>query len=367
MEIYARELVLSMGNEGPMKGFLTLRELLHGYGTSYPAIENLLFRFLVDFAVIYGIADQAFGLLFDRLPSVIEKQETSGKADPALRMFLDLALFRFFVKEKRNLENGEGKTDEYLLPFVKALLPRKAGKSLAEKETEEKFGGALVLLDNRLREDWNQSFFEFFCPPVPVRADFRAFEKCPGVGASSYTVYRFGFSGHAPLVSALESLARNPDSAQLFAGFSAGEFSFNVETDILAELRRESDEVRELLTAREPREKGPDREDSRDGVERRLLPEAADEGAGAKDAAVSPYRIPDKTAMAEFAASLSQADLAALEALIGGGDIGDLEAERINAAFNGRFGDLLVVYEAGVPSIPGEYLTILKAWKSRNG
>ena len=95
------------------------------------------------------------------------------------------------------------------------------------------------------------------------------------------------------------------------------------------------------------------------------MPEAA--GGEAKGTSASPCRIPDKMAMAEFTASLSGADIAALGALIEDGDIGDLEAERINAAFNGRFGDLLVVYEGGKPSIPGEYLSILKAWKSRNG
>ena len=124
------------------------------------------------------------GFLFDRLPSVIERQETAGKIDPTVRMLLDFALFLFFIEEKRSLENSEEKTE--LLPFIKALLPRKAGKNLAEKEAEEKFSGALVLLDKRLREDWGKSFFEFFCPPSPVRSDFRAFEKCPGVGAVCY-------------------------------------------------------------------------------------------------------------------------------------------------------------------------------------
>jgi hypothetical protein len=362
IEIYARELVLSMGNEAPMEGFLALRELLREYGASRPALEDFLFRLLVDFAAIYGIGNQAFGLLFDRIPPLIEKQKTAGKSDPALRTILDLALFRFFVTEKRRPGN-DGETDEYLLPFIKALLPRKVRKGLAEKEAEEKFGGALVLLDKKLREDWDSGLFEFFCPPIPLRSDFRAFEKCPGVGASSYTVFHFGFSGHVPLVSTLESLVLNPDSAGLFAGSPAGEFSFNLETDLLAELRRESDEVRELLTTRELRETGPGREDSRN--ERRFLPEAA--GGEAKGTSATPCRIPDKMAMAEFTASLSGADIAALGALIEDGDIGDLEAERINAAFNGRFGDLLVVYEGGKPSIPGEYLSILKAWKSRNG
>jgi hypothetical protein len=181
-------------------------------------------------------------------------------------------------------------------------------------------------------------------------------------------VYRFAFSGHAPLVTALESLALSPDAAGRFAGLPAGlrPLSFSIETDLVEQLRRESDEVRDMLTTRGPRENGADRDDSRG--KQRFLPEAAGGEIGAKGGAAFPYRAPGKTAMAEFTASLDGTDRAALEALAEGAGIDETEAERINAAFNGRFGDLLVVYEAGKPSISGEYLSILKAsWKSQSG
>jgi hypothetical protein len=349
IEVYARELILLMGNEGPMKGFLALRELFHEYGETFPALGNLLFRFLVDFAVIYGIVGEAFGFLFDRLPAVIERQRAAGKIDPAVRILLDIALFRFFVEEKRNLEDGEGRTE--LLPFVKALLPRKVRKSLDGTGAEEKFGGALVLLDRRLREDWGMGLFEFFCPPSLLRADFKAFEKCPAAGSSSYTVCRFDFSDHPPLASALESLALNPDSAA--AGLPIGErpLSFSLETDILEELRRESNEVRELLTtdglAKGPSETPP--------------PKAAPFRPSALLNEKTPrYTAPDPALMKQFIRSLSGADQNAVALLLDGGEIGEEEAERINVEFNSRFGDLLIVYEGGRPSIPDEYLSILK-------
>jgi hypothetical protein len=364
IEVYARELILSMGHEGPMKGFLALRELFHEYDAPCPALGNILFRFLVDFAVIYGIAGQAFGLLFDSLPPLIERQEasgTAGKIDPALAMLLDFALFRFFIEEKRSPENGEGKIDEYLLPFIKVLLPKKARKNLAEKSAEEKFGGALVRLDRRLREDWNKSFFEFFCPPSPVRSDFRAFEKCPGAGSSAYTVYRFSFSGHRPLVSALEDLALNPGSTELPAG--ARPPSFSLETNLVGELRRESDEVREML-AKNGTPENPSPKTALVNAAKRLPPRS-----GSFPGEQTPrYAAPDSALMEKFILSLSGAEQNALALLLDGKDIGEAEADRINAAFNGRFGDLLVVYEDGRPSIPNEYLSILKtSWKFHEG
>jgi hypothetical protein len=349
IEVYARELILSMGNEGPMKNFLSLRELFHEYDGAFPALGNLLFRFLVDFAVIYGIESEAFGLLFDRLPAVVERQEAAGRTDPGVSMLLDIALFRFFIEEKRNLED-----EKTLLPFVRALLSRKTRKSLAGTEAEEQFGGALVLLDKRLREDWDRSFFEFFCPPFPVRGDFRAFEKCPGAGSSSYTVYRFGFSGHPPLAAALEGLALNPDSVQLPIGLRP--LSFSLETDLVEELRRESDEVRELLTKNGPAETPPPKV-------RLLDPPFRPAAFSGKPR----YTAPDPALMKEFIRSLSGADQNALALLVDGKEIGEADAEKINAEFNGRFGDLLVVYEDGRPSIPDEYLSILKEWRFHGG
>jgi hypothetical protein len=66
--------------------------------------------------------------------------------------------------------------------------------------------------------------------------------------------------------------------------------------------------------------------------------------------------------MKEFIAGLEGAERNAFTALLEGKTISELDADRINEIFNGRFGDLLVEYRDGKPSIMEEYRSILKQW-----
>lgn len=331
LEVYARELVLGMGKESPLEGFLSLRDLLRAFGSGRAGA--FLFRLAADYAAVYGICAEVLPLLFEDLPG------RAGDGGPA-ELLCDLAARRYFIEE--------GKAPSGCPWLIEQLVPEKALLRCGR----EKFFAALDAADRKFRAEWGRGFFDFFSPPFSSRSDFTAFAQCPLAGFSSYSVFAPRFSVHAPLLAELEKLALNPAAADLPLGERP--FSISLEEELLDELRRESDEVRDMLK-------------TEDGAPFSLpgVPGLPAPPAPAAQAAPPGglHAKPAVSAMEEFIASLSAAERKGLGALAAGGTIGHLEADAVNSAFAGRFGDLLIVYDGEKPSISEEYVSILTAWK----
>jgi hypothetical protein len=364
--LYANELILCMGREGPLQHFTALLCLFHACGEHFPETAALLLHWLADFAVVYCIATDALPLLLDELKNNGWFNKVHSESEKTA-MLIDLALYHFFVEKAENI--GEGK----FWPFIRTLIPPRI---LARKENDAEFPvqccRTLAALDTQLRRDWNRGFFSIFCPPVQQRNDYAAFENGRGMGESSYTVYRPGFSSHKPLIGILSALALEPGINPL-PGVKARLHPLSLENELLEELRQESDAVRELLKSDEY-----DQAAHNHGVSRgnKLLnrPEtpcsSVVENYRLTDNAYTP---PDKTALLEFIDSLGETERNALKsitqrmkdrpALPGSGSVPDGTIDAINAAFYERFKDILIETGSTEPSISAEYEAILGAWE----
>jgi hypothetical protein len=352
--LYGRELVLSLGKEGALGQFMALWDLCAAYRDRLPAASALLARWALDFAVIYGITGEALPLL-DGILSLLE-----GAAG---RMARDLALRRLCTASPGSLISA--------LPFIIPLLSRQAKERLAE-DTGENFSTLLADLDRRLYADWGRGLFEIFYPPTAERADFTGFEKCPAAGESSYTVLWGAFSNHKPLTELLSGLVLDPEKQRLALGVPPR--GINLEEELLDQLRRESDEVRELLKGpaygEAPGEQG--RPETRRIKEVRTLPDSGKLGK---------YLPPGGDEIGAFLAGLDGGERAALRGLLEAEGFSGVEGgmtayriDRINTAFEERFHDLLIVenpgdsgfhegdpgYHKWNPSISEEYRSILQ-------
>ncbi|MDR1307097.1 MAG: hypothetical protein LBK74_05955 [Treponema sp.] len=396
IRLYARELAVCMGREGPLEHFLALRDLFLAYREGFPETGALLCRWLLDFAAIYGIASEALPLLIDSLgdePRDAAGTDVSGtKASWAdiLRktqgetaaLLADLSVHRFFIEEDRPLEQL---ASDPLWVRVKALIPEKL---LRRKEKDPdwapEYRRALGAIDKLLRRDWNRGFFELFYPPRPEHTVFRAFEKIPRAGESSYRVYRPGFVSHRPLVAVLSELFLHPGSSPL-EGVEARLRPLTLEGELLEELRRESDAVRDMLAASAsaaPHHPGGDPPPAAAPAGRlspgrsSLPPEAPPPGAsytapnradGSAPTQGASYTIPTRADLEEFIAALGTRERAVLLRVAGISpepvQVTDMDVDAVNAAFNERFGDLLIETTAEGPSISREYRSILSSWE----
>jgi hypothetical protein len=345
LEVYARELVLGMGKESPLEGFLSLRDLLRAFGSD-GRTGAFLFRLAADYAAVYGICAQVLPLLFEDLPA------RTGDGGPA-ELLSDLALSRYCIEEGRE-PSGYPWLIEKLVPD-KALLRCGRGQ----------FFEALDAADRKFHSEWGRGFFEFFSPPFSSRSDFAAFTQCPLAGFSSYSVFAPRFSAHGPLLTELEKIALNPGAAALPLGERP--FSISLEEELLDELRRESDELRDMLrTENGTEEPGVFMLPAAGGALRGGAPlggDAENENSFEAGGGAPPRTKFTASALEEFAASLSGAERKALGDFAAGGTIEHLEADALNGAFAGRFGDLLIVYDGEKPSISEEYASILTTWK----
>jgi hypothetical protein len=407
LRLYARELAVCMGREGPLEHFLALRDLFLVYREGFPETGALLCRWLLDFAVIYGIASEALPLLIGELwnepwngapgtnaswADILRKTQGETAA-----LLTDLSIHRFFIEEDRPLEQL---ASDPLWACVKTLIP---DKLLRRKERDPdwapEYRRALGVIDNQLRRDWNRGIFELFYPPRPEYAPFRAFGKITRAGESSYRVYRPGFVSHRPLVTVLSELFLHPGSTPL-DGVEARLRPLTLEGELLEELRRESDAVRDILASSPA---GPSHHSGGDSPPasapagrtlssgRPSLPEAPQGGAScmAPDRAAgsaprpgvsytmpdqadgsaptqgTSYTVPTRADLEEFIAALGTRERAALRSVAGAfaEPVTDMEVDAVNAAFNERFGDLLIEITSEGPSISREYRSILSLWE----
>jgi len=376
--LYARELVLCMGRESPLEHFLSLMGLFRASWERYPETAAILCRALVDFAVIYGITGEAVPLLLDelrngRFGTANDKGAPEMLFDPSggppAALLFDLALHHFFIEKAESLEGGE------FWPLIRVLIPPKIlDRKENDPEHPARCCGMLAVIDTGLRRSWKRGFFSLFCPPLPVRADYTAFEKGrlgvggPALGDSSYTAYRPDFSSHKPLLDVMSALALQPEINPL-PGVEARLHPLSLENELLEELRKESDAVRDILKPEYDADDGADGR-TRAGRTRRSLPNAAVPETDAPQAALTApaYTSPGSATLAEFIASLEETQrsvirsiaASAYDARNGGADAA---IDDINSAFYERFGDLLIETGPDGASISAEYQAILREWE----
>ena len=360
--LYAEELALCMGKEGPLQHFTALMQLFHACREHYTETAKLLCKYCVDFAVVYGICKEAFPILLNELfntgwfDNLSETNETED-------MLLDLAICHFCIIKKLPSKTAES------WPLIKGLIPSKIiNRKENDTELSFLFCRALAALDDQLRKDWDRGFFTFFFPPLLLKVECKAFENSFSIGESSYTVYRPGFSSHKPLLNILSALALEPEKNPL-SGVRIRPHPLNLENELLEELRRESDAVREILKTAESIQAEKNRSPFRNYPKRHALPEA-EQPAGTVNKPVTAYIPLDKAALGEFFASLKENERAAVQNLIEKKDLfsnnqsaSETLIDTINFAFYDQFGDLLIETGPKGPSINAEYEAILETWE----
>jgi len=338
--LYANELALCMGREGPLQHFHSLMCLFHACAEQLPETAVILRRLLVDFAVVYGIAAEALPHLLDELWNNGGFSNLRGEDDEISDLLIDLAIGHF----------PEFFETEKAWPLISALIPPKImARKENDKELPSLFCRTLGIIDARLRQDWNRGFFSLFYPPLPVQNDYNAFELDSSLGKSSYTVYRPGFSSHRPLLDILSALALEPENNPL-PGVKARLHPLSLENELLKELRQESDAVREILKTETSDTEIPNARNSHTGT-------------------FQPQRIflppPEKLQLADFIASLEEAEREVIKNIAQGSaqPVSDAVIDAINEAFYERFGDLLIETGPEGPSISVEYRDILGKWE----
>jgi hypothetical protein len=184
------------------------------------------------------------------------------------------------------------------------------------------------------------------------------------MGDSSYTVLRPGFSSHKALRDILSALTLTPEQNPL-PGIKTRLHHLSLENELLEELRKESDEVREMLTL----------EGDLYGEQNSFLRNQSSAGTHAQKRIENqpkvfsePVYIPvNKAAFADFFASLGKPEQNALKSIIQTiqepADITETAIDNINAAFYEQFGDLLIETCREVPSISAEDAVILEKWE----
>ncbi|MDR1949443.1 MAG: TerB N-terminal domain-containing protein [Spirochaetaceae bacterium] len=378
--LYARELLLTMGNTDPMDCFWELLRLWRTYRRDDPDLDYHIPNWLTDFAVLYGIAGKV-------LPALLPYAE-----DGVDFLLKDLYLHKRYIEEDHPILFGD---------FVKSL----GDKTLAlfqdgeyGKELYRYTETALRAADRFLRETLGKSFFVFFYPSLSPPVLVEGFCPFKDMGFSSYTAEWIHFWRHQPLLDFTETLigyidlrlredpgrrANRPrkkragppsldppwknlvDAEFGFPGGEAPEAPFSrgpirLRPDRVDRIREESDDVRELLRTEEPGDPPPE-------------PPPRRPDSGLKPRGEAPGR-PDglnDLSLAGFLAELGEAEramlgrAAAAGAAPGLGDMGavarqygtmpELLIDGINEQFRERFGDLLIDIREGQPVILEEY------------
>jgi hypothetical protein len=188
--LYTRELILSMGGEEPLDNFRELLRLWRIYREEEGELDPLFPPWLMDFVVLYKIADRAF-------PEMIPRE-----GEP------DLVFLRDFLLHKRYIE-----ADNPLVfaDFEPLLFSKGRNGPIRLSPPDPLLTGAIETglrgIDGFLRKKYGKRLLEFFYPPHTEPVLFPAFERLPGVGNSSYSVEWIGFYYHRPLLDFLAALA----------------------------------------------------------------------------------------------------------------------------------------------------------------
>lgn len=371
--LYARELILSLGREAPQDNFRELLGLWRIYREEEAELDACLLPWLMDFAVLYRIWDEA-------LPGM---QPRPG--EPALALIRDIFL------HKRYIEGDHPLTFSDFAPLLPPNL--RNGPFLTGSlgpVPEEAAERALRGIDGFLRKTYGERLLEFFYPPRTEPVLFPAFKNLYGAGTSSYSVEWISFYNHRPLLDFLETLVfyieyrlkeglgfkkegKEPvldavwkDIIDRELGFEPGKTPGGggagarwLEPERVARLRGESDEVRELLRIDEE----PSGTAAVPGC-RELPPPGSD---------LPPVPKPERgPVLADFLAGLDTAPRELLRLLAGNGDgeaktaalkelaktalsMPDFLIDGINGQFQEAFEDILIEARDGENRITAEY------------
>jgi hypothetical protein len=389
--LYARELILSMGREEPRENFQELLRLWRNYRDEEPALDKAFLPWLMDFMVLYKLWDEAFTEMIPR------------KGEPAPLIFRDLILHKRYLEEDCPLAFVDF---EPMLPdnIRNGSFHQGPQGALLDKALETALRG----IDAFLRKNYGMRFLAFFYPPHTEPVSCRGFDTLYGVGFSSYTAEYIHFYGHKPLRDFIAALAayveynlkkqlgfekkgREPVMEALWKDLIDGELGFNsgerrnsfrtkaedgvvaieLNPERVAQLRSESDKVRELLHIDD---KNPPEKPSGSGggppprTTLLALPELAE-------------AVPD---MEAFLTGLDEIQGQVLRILAGTGDgnekkttlkalakttmtLPELLIDRINEQFQGAFQDILVETMDGEPQISAEYKEAIRAYFALEG
>jgi hypothetical protein len=400
--LYARELILTMGGGNPGEYFRELLSLWRIYRGGIPKLDRFFPNWLVDFAVLYGIAGTA-------LDELLPFAEDAGNG-----MLKDLFLHKNHIEQKHPV----------LLKNLIVLFPDKTRMTLQNENPflAAKVEAALNKIDRYLQERCQKNLFEFFYPSGAVPLHITAFAPFDDLGLSSYSAEWMGFCEHEPLKQFLnalvlylyarlkgrsdwpiksgvsprgyghpwhqiidEALGFPIEPEAPFPGISPDEkkpvpAKLRIETEKLTRLREESDKVRELLRIEAdeawkliPSEKAGFPQGAAFSVtpeesRTRGSPEAAGEAAPAQAGETGNTGVPDGNP-AGFLAALDTTERAALKLIARRETREELEAlaktagvmpelliDGINEKFQGYFQDLLIVTEQNVPVVQKEYI-----------
>jgi hypothetical protein len=340
-----------MGKEGPLQHCIALMQLFHACAESYTNMAEQLLVWLTDFIIVYGIGRESFPIL---LKELFSKGWFNGKHEEISEteeLLFDCAIWFFFIESNEYIRSPE------FWPLLRRFVPSKiTGRKENDEELPGKFCRTLGIIDAQLRREWNRGFFSLFYPPLPLKTEVRAFDGFYSIGESLYTVYRPGFSSHKPLIEILSALALKPEDNPL-PGVKARLYSLSLENELLEELRKESDAVREILK----------QEDGEPAAAH-----AAQKALAFNETNNAVYNPPDKKNMEAFVALLGDAERQSLFYMAGlrnhgyetaHEDISDPVIDTINSAFYEQFGDLLIETGGERPSINAEYAAILEQWE----
>ncbi|MDR1286899.1 MAG: TerB N-terminal domain-containing protein [Treponema sp.] len=384
IRLYARELILAMGGGEGIAAFRELLELWTGYRGDFPGMDGYFPAWLLDFAALYEIEGDALPLLLPLVPSINAENTEGGGGVPGI--LADLHIHSRFI-DGNNAVRFED---------IRILTG----------EAPEEIVQVLNAVDRFLRENFRLRFFTFFYPPGSHREKRDAFDGLGGAGSSSYTAEWISFSRHRPLLEFLETLKNHLEFrlgikaginrkplAEPWKSIAEGALGGvlqprvipiarqHVRPERLERLRKESEEIRELLA---PPVTGPPRgEDPPAEIPPftvippfSVIPQFTESsGAEQKTPPVRPPPAEPPTPepgearpdLGRFFSALSETERTALSILRGGnradfwafarrnGIMPDLLIDGINARFGDLFGDLLVNVMDEGPEIQAEY------------
>jgi hypothetical protein len=390
--LYARELILAMGGREPYGYFRELLKLWRTFRAGIPKLDRLFPGWLIDFAILYNIADD----VLDELLLFAEDTESG--------ILKDLYLHRKYIV----------RDDPVLLKDLFFLLPAKTRILLRDEGESPRLAGevetALNRIDKCLRQTSGKKILEFFYPSLSSPLCFTAFTPYDDLGKSSYSAEWMRFGEHRPLKQFLDALVlylhnrlkgrgvwpltgydprlpaggphpwrRLIDEALGFppeTDAPAGETppdrkaaacgGFRIAAEKLPLLREESDRVRELLRIETDETPCNAALGESGAAERKAVLEAA------------AYTEARRETPADFFAGLEEAEKAVLALISRNGTREELEAlaktagtmpeiliDGINEKFQELFRDLLIDTEAEKLGIQSEYGEMVKTWELR--
>jgi hypothetical protein len=264
--LYARELALFVGKEPALAHFRELIKLWLEYREVIPELDYHFPRWLIDFAVLYNITAEALPLLLPRAP--LSKND----------LLHDMYLHNKYVE-------GDSRVsfEDISMIIGGRITWREKYEAVRDREIlERSITDAVTAADNFLRERYGKKLLAFFYPSIAVPQTIYGFGKLYDTGYSMYTAEWIGFCAHRPLGDFLENIAEYVLFKLAIDGFAAGKLplkgktpalepfwqriidgapgfpgvdpaaakrrrTITLEAETLAQLRSESDDVRELL------------------------------------------------------------------------------------------------------------------------